>query len=54
MYYIVFEATGQIVEVSGTMSEALILSAAEHFGGPVYAIEGQHSGFHATPADNPA
>ena len=51
MFYIVLESTQQIVEVSGTMSEAIIESAAQNFGGPVYAIEGQHSGYYAAPTD---
>ena len=49
MYYIVLEATGQIVEVSGTMSDALIQEAADYYEGSVYAIAGQHSGFCAAP-----
>lgn len=52
MYYIVSEDGGRILDVMMRMSGEIIRKAANDFGTAVYAIEGQHSGYAASPGSD--
>ena len=49
MYYIVMQETGKIVDEQSRISQKIIQDAANYFGGAVYAISGEHSGYTAVP-----
>lgn len=48
-FYIVDRIQGVILDVQGSMSKEIVQALADEFGRPVYAIEGQHSGYSAEP-----
>lgn len=51
-FYIVDRNSGEILDVQGTMSKEIIQTLADEFGCPAYAIEGEHSGYSAEPAQS--
>ena len=50
-FYIVDRNSGEILDVQGTMSKEIIQALADEFDCPVYAIEGEHSGYSAEPTN---
>lgn len=49
MTYYIVDDTGMIVEQTSQMNYDIIQDLADYFDCPVYAIEGQHSGYTAEP-----
>ena len=49
MFYVISQIDGKVLETTDKMSAALCQQYADEFNKPVYIIDGQHSGYEATP-----